>query len=547
MIRTISIIVAIVVLCVVAVLWEHVETKPEVQEIPVVSTDGTSDEAEIVVFESSDATSGAIPGEKILFFKDQKSMREFMENARSHGAKVLGVIESAGIVRVRVNEDFDLAGLPVGIVGGESNFRMRIPEEIGANLDDADAREDVSGGRVPVGANALTQLGFSLPAQENSSRGSGIKIAILDSGVLAEHITLQGAYISQIDVVGGAQDSAESLVHGTAVTSLICGNGEGGVSGAAQDAEILCVRIFDGNGDADSFTAAAGIFAAVEADAQIINISAGLSQDSAVLRKAVEFATSRGVTIVAAAGNEGLTALAYPAAYADVLAVGAVDAENSSAPFSNIGENLLAVAPGVGVRAAGTKNAGEIISFSGTSASAPLFAGTIAAAISDSEELKTALSAKILSPENLAEKIIASSDDLGKPGFDEEYGAGILNYSRLSRTNRAPVFDVSINGFSVREGSGGNADPSLFVLIQNRGNAWTECSYKIILTFADGKREAAQGNLRLQEGESVSRGVLIPTRKFEKGFQVDAQIIMPNGETVAEKSTLFLPTEDNNS
>ncbi len=491
---------------------------------------------------NDDIPAGAVAGEKILFFKDEKSMRDFLDYARQRGVKILGVIDAAGIVRVRDDANFAALGIPAGIVGEDYNFRMRIPEEIGASLDDADARENVVGGRVPVGANALSQLGFSADDLANSARGAGVKIAILDSGILLDHIALRGASISQIDVVGGAPDTAESLSHGTAVASLVCGNGEGGVVGAAANAEIVAVRIFDGNGDADSFTAAAGIYAAIEAGAQIVNISAGLSEDSAVLRQAVEFAISQGVTIVAAAGNEGLTALAYPAAYSGVIAVGAVDAENSSAPFSNVGDNLLSVAPGVGIVAAGTADTNVVTSFSGTSASAPLVAGTLAAAISDSAELGTAASAQILSSEDLADKVAAASDDLGVPGFDEEYGAGILNYSRLVRAPGVFVSDVSINDFYVRAASGGNADPAIFVLIQNRGTVWAECAFRMEFTFDDGRRATTNGNLNLQPGESVARGASVPERKFEKGVGVNVQIIM-RGIVVAERATYLAPAE----
>ncbi|MCD8298737.1 MAG: S8 family serine peptidase [Opitutae bacterium] len=515
---------------------------PALHNHPDSYDDGAATMGGFYAHNNDDIPAGAVAGEKILFFKDEKSMRDFLDYARQRGVKILGVIESAGIVRVRDDANFAALGIPAGIVGEDYNFRMRIPEEIGASLDDADARENVVGGRVPVGANALSQLGFSADDLANSARGAGVKIAILDSGILLDHIALRGASISQIDVVGGAPDTAESLSHGTAVASLVCGNGEGGVVGAAANAEIVAVRIFDGNGDADSFTAAAGIYAAIEAGAQIVNISAGLSEDSAVLRQAVEFAISQGVTIVAAAGNEGLTALAYPAAYSGVIAVGAVDAENSSAPFSNVGDNLLSVAPGVGIVAAGTADTNVVTSFSGTSASAPLVAGTLAAAISDSAELGTAASAQILSSEDLADKVAAASDDLGVPGFDEEYGAGILNYSRLVRAPGVVVSDVSINDFYVRAASGGNADPAIFVLIQNRGTVWAECSFRMELTFDDGRRATTNGNLNLQPGESVARGASVPERRFEKGVGVNVQIIM-RGIVVAERATYLAPAE----
>ena len=468
---------------------------------------------------------GTMAGELVLFFENQAARDAFWARMKKQGGRVLGVIPALNAVRIATNGTIDfsaVASMPLC----DFNFSVRVP----AVSDDAmspEARESAGGGRVPVGNAALAQMHASAESLGASAAGNGVKVALLDTGIYAAHAVFEGVKITQIDVAGGAADTAESLAHGTAVASLIVGNGSGEVSGLASSAELLSVRVFDGEGNATAFSLAEGIVAAVDAGANIINLSAGLTADSAVLRAAVEYAREAGVTLVASAGNEGVKSLAFPAAYEGVIAVGAVDGAGTSAPFSNVGENLSVVAPGVAVYAAGSNSTEGVVDFSGTSASAPLVTGALAAALSNAEGNFD------------AQKITETADDFGVPGHDEEYGFGIVNYERLTRPTGVGVTDVSVNDFYLRAGSGGNTGISLGATLQNRGTLWENCTFSLTITFSDGTLRIANGVLNLGPGESVGQSLSLTPEQLSEGVRADAEIRDSAGNIISGKSAFL--------
>jgi thermitase len=120
------------------------------------------------------------------------------------------------------------------------------------------------------------------------------------------------------------------------MATLIAGR-DAGNGGVAPASELMDYRVADATGVANVGLVAQGILQAVDAGARIINISLGTSADSRMLRDAVAYAISRGVVVVAAAGNEQATRLAYPAGYEGVISVAAVDAQGRQAYFSNAG------------------------------------------------------------------------------------------------------------------------------------------------------------------------------------------------------------------
>lgn len=474
-----------------------------------------------------DAPSGAIADEAVLFFENAAALADFLKRAKKARWTILGKIDALNAVRVRVTDTMPDFSQFRGWLGSGFNYSLRVPEI----LPEAQARENVGGGRVPVGSGALAQLGVTPASRSYSQEGEGVKIAVLDSGIYAEHAVLRGAKISQIDMAGGIADTPESLTHGTAVASLIVGNGADGISGMAPNAELLAVRVFDGAGNATAFTLAQGIVAAVDAGARVLNISAGVSADSSVLRAAVEYAQAAGATLVAAAGNEGVTALAFPAAYPGVVAVGAVDGRGTSAPFSNVGENLSVVAPGVGVYAAGTQSGDACIEFSGTSAAAPLVAGVIAAL---GQDATGGFNADVLS---------AAADDLGTPGYDFVYGAGLVNFERLVRPIGVAVSDVSVNDFYILEASGGKTGKTIGMTLQNRGTLWENCTFSLKLVFANGAISTTSGNLNLKPGESTGQGMTVPAEALKEGVGVIAEIRKADG-TMASEASVFLKTAE---
>ncbi|MCF7676373.1 MAG: S8 family serine peptidase [Akkermansiaceae bacterium] len=205
---------------------------------------------------------------------------------------------------------------------------------------------------------------------------------------------------------------------------------------------------------------AQGIVAAVDGGAGIINISLGSYGDSGLVRNAIKYANEAGVVIVAAAGNEGLDRLAFPAGNEGVIAVGAVDGRGTTLEFSNGGESLAASTPGYQVNAAWT--GGEAVGFTGTSASAPIMAGAIAAAMSSDGTVRMTAS-------QAAQLVLSRLDDGGAPGWDPVQGGGTLDMGRVMNANTPGIYDAAVASNYLVLPTEEVPYPQLQVVVQNRG------------------------------------------------------------------------------
>jgi type VII secretion-associated serine protease mycosin len=201
------------------------------------------------------------------------------------------------------------------------------------------------------------ELGFS--SVWNRTRGAGVTVAVVDSGVDANP-QFGNRVIAGPDLVAGTRPhippGADCLGHGTAVASIIAAAPAKGISftGVAPAARILSVKI----SGTDSFPTSVtpqGIMDAVQFGADVINLSLATPDDVPALRHAVEYALRHNVVVVAAAGNDlpqQGTGPYYPAAYPGVLAVGAAGPGGALAPFSDQRSPVAVTAPGVNVTTA---------------------------------------------------------------------------------------------------------------------------------------------------------------------------------------------------
>lgn len=250
-----------------------------------------------------------------------------------------------------------------------------------------------------------------------------VTIAVLDSGVQAAHPDLSAKLVSGYDFVNGDSDPADDYGHGTRVAGIaaaITDNGQG-VAGISWGARIMPVKVLNSYGSGTYANVAAGIRFAVDNGARVINLSLGGGSSSTTLLDAVNYAVGLGAVLVAAAGNSG-GALYYPAAYPDVVAVGATDNLNVRAASSSHGPQLDLTAPGVGIYT--TQLGGGYAYESGTSAAAPFVSGAAAILIGIPGNGFSSV---------VVEQMLESAKDLGDPGFDEEYGWGLLQLDRALR------------------------------------------------------------------------------------------------------------------
>ena len=235
-----------------------------------------------------------------------------------------------------------------------------------------------------------------LPAAWDSTHGSSsVVIAVLDTGVDATHPDLAGATLPGYDLTNGDSDPADDEGHGTGVAGVIAArtNNQQGVAGVCWGCSILPIKVLGSDGRGDLATVAAGIVRAVDAGAQVINLSLGGPASLPALENAVAYATRNGVVVVAAAGNNGTSAPFYPAATPGVISVAATDQSDDLYPWSNHGSWVTLAAPGCDTTA--LRGGGYGI-YCGTSFATPLVSGLIGLARSlrpgaTRDELVTAL------------------------------------------------------------------------------------------------------------------------------------------------------------
>ncbi len=274
----------------------------------------------------------------------------------------------------------------------------------------------------------LTMVGA--PAAWSVSKGAGVVVAVVDTGVDATHPDLAGRVLREIDLLPGVTPLPEQNGHGTRVASLIAGSLNGvGMAGVAPQAGILPVSALDPAGYGDSSTVARGIIAATDAGARVINLSLGGPDRDPVLDKACAYAFSKGAVVVAAAGNsyQWGNEVQYPAASPNVLAVASVDRTGNPSFFSNTGPHIDLAAPGEAVWAAAP--GGGYTVDSGTSFAAPHVSGALALVLATNPKLTSAQASAVVKT--------TAADDISGNGRDDQLGQGILRADRAVTAAKA--------------------------------------------------------------------------------------------------------------
>lgn len=287
----------------------------------------------------------------------------------------------------------------------------------------------------------ITRIGAYESVRKYGYKGEGIRVGVIDSGVDEEHPNLEMCIEPGYNYLPEAEDTSDTtdyLGHGTFVAGRICANvryttdGKNwGFDGVAPKVTIVPLKVTDDLVPDDGVVIQA-IYGAVQKECDVINLSLGFSESTPELKEAVDYAVSHGVIVVAAVGNSGTDKLYYPAAYDNVIGVGATDkndlvwhdAENGEGSQKNT--SVFITAPGVDILSTysyySIEYPGEdFMISSGTSHAAPLVTGAVALM---KEADPTLTLAEIM---NILEE---SADDEGEVGYDTSYGHGILNVAK---------------------------------------------------------------------------------------------------------------------
>jgi thermitase len=284
-----------------------------------------------------------------------------------------------------------------------------------------------------------------LPYAKAVTKGTPeINIAVLDTGVDVGHRELAGKIgkcfdwvdlegIDTTDFVGRTKglDAAidDEVGHGTHVAGILVAKGLRMDEGVCPDCRIMAVRVLATMRSGDRLVGAGivdninnGIKWAVDNGADIINMSLGIKHSGGGLPHAdvIRYAQSKGVTVVAASGNDGTAERYYPGALPGVIAVGAVDNSGAVTSFTSYGANIMVVAPGVDVYSSFAHNTYAFAS--GTSQASPFVAGAIALMKSLARERGAAL--------NLHDVVDILKNTSDKPNSrlrTEHAGYGLIN------------------------------------------------------------------------------------------------------------------------
>ena len=262
-------------------------------------------------------------------------------------------------------------------------------------------------------------------------------------------------YPSGGDFLERDNDPMDEHGHGTGVSGLIAAKADNqtGIAGLAHNCRVMALRSFNANGYGEEDDAASAILYAVANGAQIINMSFGDTFVSHVLNDVISYAAAQGVVLVASSGNSSTDQIHYPSGFAETISVGATDENDQLAGYSNFGPTVDLTAPGSSVLGLDLHSAYRI--WDGTSFSAPYVSAAAALLLSQRPGL---------TPEVVRSILVNSADDLGDPGWDDKFGAGRLNVSRLLTQPQHTLVHISEPGLD----AGFSAGP-----IDIYGSAWS--------------------------------------------------------------------------
>ncbi|MCK4588649.1 S8 family peptidase [Candidatus Woesebacteria bacterium] len=284
------------------------------------------------------------------------------------------------------------------------------------------------------------------------SRGTDVKVAIIDSGIDMDHpdliANLQGGinFVSKGAVWNPADPTKwnDDNGHGTHVAGIVAAvDNNIGVIGVAPEAHLWAVKVLDRKGGGYVSDVIAGIKWSKDNGMQVINMSLGTSSDIQSLHDAVDTAYNAGIVIVAAAGNSGdgngtTNEVIYPAKYSTVIAVAATRSDDSTPYWSAEGEEVEIAAPGASIRS--TWKGGGYDTISGTSMASPHAAGTVALLLNTTipASYDTNIVNGMWDPVEVRAVLIQTADDLGTSGFDNFYGWGLIDAEEIITGTQTP-------------------------------------------------------------------------------------------------------------
>ncbi|MEV6344866.1 S8 family serine peptidase [Actinoplanes sp. NPDC051851] len=336
------------------------------------------------------------------------------------------------------------------------------------------------------------------PQAQKITKGGGVTVALIDTGVDAGHPDLNGVLLAGKTFGGSTSDAGHTdpVGHGTSMAGLIAaqGGGENHALGIAPDAKILPVAINTGN----DISVAEPIRWAVDQGADIINLSNGRSDGEARPEElaAIAYAQSKDVVVIAAAGNlekDGLGVNA-PADTPGVIAVSGIGEDGFGWSGSSTGPEIALAAPAEQIVTTGERaqrETGYSIS-DGTSDATAIVSGVAALVRSKYPKMSAA---------NVINRLIKTATDKGNKGRDDIYGYGVVNAQKaltadVASVDKNPLGEVAVSPSATAEASGGNLTSGILSTPEARGTLVVGIGVIVVLLIvlvarSAGRRRAA--------------------------------------------------------
>jgi hypothetical protein len=284
------------------------------------------------------------------------------------GATIIDAYAPLGIVRLRLPHGSDVPAIAEAL----------------ANTPGIQTAEPDHAYPLEGGGPTTDGTGSSPPPSRLPSSGATL-VAVMDSGLLPAYEGspfIQSAY----DAVSPGAAVGDELGHGTQMTLIAAGavNPMGAAADTSSGSPVVAIRAFDDNGFTSTYTLMRGIDHAIQKGARVVSLSWGTETPSTLLASAVGYAATKGLILVAAAGNAPTGSPVYPAAYDNVIGVGALNPDGEAWDQSNFGDFVAVSAPGLADLPVGYK--GDPGIYAGTSIATAYIARRVAAILNQNPE-----------------------------------------------------------------------------------------------------------------------------------------------------------------
>lgn len=272
----------------------------------------------------------------------------------------------------------------------------------------------------------------------SSNKGTGVKVAVIDTGIDYTHSELNDNYCGGYDFVNGDNDPMDDNWHGTHCAGIIAAEDNGvGILGVAPEVNLYSLKAFDSGGSCSLSNVIAAIDWAIDNHIQIVSMSFGMNYNSSSLEAACNRAYDSGILLVAAAGNDGNLngtgdCVDYPANYKSVIAVTSITSSDLRSSFSSTGPAAELAAPGSFIKS--TYPGGGYTLASGTSMACPHVAGSAALVWAVNPDWNNT---------QVRARLQETAEDLGATGRDTWYGFGLVDAEAAAGAvipdNTAPI------------------------------------------------------------------------------------------------------------